>query len=185
MTTNDDIDDVSTPDTPEGSLVIRPRSASVIGVVWIYLGSSWVLIGAFGVLGYLWLNSALAQLSAHRGMVAEDVGFPLFFLLFPASFCALGAVGLWSALGVLRLRVTAVARLRWMNWVVVALIVWFGYNWVGMVTRPASYYGSYVTVEQVKMALLGVVTLGLTCVPFLMMAHKLKRLFSELAISQL
>lgn len=182
MTTNDNVDHTSTPD---GSIVIRPRSASVIGVVWIYLGSSWALIGAFGIFGYLWLNSWLTQLSTRQGVVPEDAGFPLFFLLFPASFCALGAVGLWSAIGVLRLRLTAVTRLRWMNWVAIALIGWFGYNWLGVVMRPASYYSSYISVEQVKMALVGVVTLGLTCVPFVIMAHKLKRLFSQLAISQL
>jgi len=182
MTTNDNIDHTFTPDGP---LVVRPRSASVIGVVWIYLGSSWVLIGAFGVFGYLWLNSTLTQLSTLHGGVPEDAGVPGFFLLFPASFCALGAVGLWSALGVLRLRLTAVTRLRWMNWVTIALLAWFGYHWLGMVTRPASYYSSYVSFEQVKMALFGIVTLGLTCVPFLIMARKLKGLFSELAISQL
>src|SRR6187399_535245 len=163
MATNDNVDLTSIPD---GSLVIRPRSASVIGVVWIYLGSSWALIGAFGVFGYLWLNSALTQLST----LPEDAGFPRFFLLFPASFCALGAVGLWSALGVLRLHLRAVTRLRWMNWVAIALLAWFGYNWLGVVTRPASYYSSYVSFQQVKMALFGVVTLGLTCLPFLIMA---------------
>jgi hypothetical protein len=35
------------------------------------------------------------------------------------------------------------------------------------------------------MALFGVVTLGLTCVPFLIMARKLKGLFAQLVISQL
>lgn len=182
MTTNDNVDYTFTLD---GSLVIRPRSASVIGVVWIYLGSSWAFIGAFGVLGYVWLNSALTRLSRPQGAVLEDAGFPLFFLLFPASFCALGAVGLWSAIGVLRLRLAAVTRLRWMNWVAIALLGWFGYSWLGVVTRPASYYSSYVSFEQVKMALFGIVTLGLTCVPFLIMARKLKSLFSQLAISQL
>ena len=182
MTTNNNIDYTSIPDD---SLVIRPRSASVIGVVWIYLGSSWALIGAFGVFGYLWLNSMATRLSALRDGGPEDPGFPLFFLLFPASFCALGAVGLWSGLGVLRLRLTAVTRLRWMNWVAIALLAWFGYNWLGVVTRPASEYSSYVSFEQVKMALFGVVALALTCVPFLIMARKLKGLFSQLAISQL
>lgn len=182
MATNDNFDLTSTTD---GSLVIRPSSASVIGVVWIYLGSSWALMGAFGILGYLWLNSALTQLSTLHGNVPEDAGVPRFFLLFPASFCALGAVGLWSALGVLRLQLTAVTRLRWMNWVAIALLAWFGYNWLGGVMRPASYYSSYVSFQQVKMALFGVVTLGLTCVPFLIMARKLKGLFSQLVISQL
>ena len=67
--------------------MIRPRIASVVSVVWLYLGSAWVLIGALGLYGYYSMQGALDALGAHKAEV------PTIYLWFPPINWGVGGAG--------------------------------------------------------------------------------------------
>lgn len=144
---------------------VRPRVASVVAVVWLYLGPPWVLVGGLGTYGYYRMQLAIIEM----GGVAPRVNVPLVFLWFPITALVLGLAGTFGAVSLLGCRAIGRSVMRFVNVGAALLMLAFTVNWMLAVTE--SRYGA--SWEQVQTALLGLLAGLLTSVPFLVMARKL------------
>ena len=143
---------------------IRPRAASVVSVIWLFLGASWVAMGLL-----------MAFMSAlFLPLVPEGAGGNFVYLwVWFVVVLALGATGLSGALGLLKLQASARARLEWVNWLAVVLLLAFTGFWLHGLLAESFYYSAGEL--QLHMALYGLLTTGLTLIPFVWMAKALRR----------
>ena len=102
---------------------LRPLAATIISSIWIVLGSVWTLlalaVGAGSVVG-------LVHLSPGRYRTMEILSHGWMFFAFLAVVLALGAIGLASGIGLLKLRAWALRCLVFSNWATAAFIGCFG-----------------------------------------------------------
>ena len=148
--------------------MIRPRIASVVSVVWLYLGSAWVLIGALGLYGYYSMQGALDALGAHKAEV------PTIYLWFPLLTLVFGAAGIVGARGLLKCKESGRKLLRGVSFGTVALLFAFTWSVALAVTNAGDrHYSPDVRWEQMKLAIAGIVVGGLTAIPFIIMGRKL------------
>jgi hypothetical protein len=111
--------------------VVRPRIASVIGVIWVFLGSAWVAGGLLGTLA--WIN-VVTQLPPGVAMGPSGWLFPAYTL----ALVCLGGFGAHSAGLLLRLDPSSVPRLRFLNYGVIALLAAVGFLAV-VPTKPPPF----------------------------------------------
>lgn len=150
---------------------IRPRVANVVSVVWLYLGSAWVVVGALGIYSYWSMSSAMSSMMARMGGAVP--GVPAVFLWFPLGTLALGVFGVLGAVGLLRRQESGRRLLRAINFATIGLLAAFMWHWVATVTHPGGFSGDYVSADQVGMAVEGIVCGLLIAVPFVIIARKL------------
>jgi len=146
---------------------VRPRIASVVAVIWLYLGPPWVLIGAFGLYGYWWIAGAVAELGGND----PRAEVPLVFLWFPACTLVLGLAGTKGAFALLGNRESGRFLMRLVNAGAALMILAFTANWMHGVTQASRFGGA--SWEQVQMALFGLLVGVLTALPFIIIARKL------------
>ena len=132
---------------------IRPRIATVVSVVWLYLGPPWLAIGLVG----LYAGLAMGLLDFALDM-SGALGW--FYLLTGVS----GGLGLAGALQLLQLRESGRKRLVAANWVAFANIVMFAFTAVATAVRAGAAF-----------FLLPGLLCSLLSVPFAVMARKLAR----------
>ncbi len=148
--------------------MIRPRIASVVGVVWLYLGPAWVLIGALGLYGYYSMMTAL------EAMGSREVEIPTLYVWFPLFTLLLGGSGIVGARALLACKESGRKLLRGVSFGTVALLAAFTWSFVQTATDTGDrYYSSSVGWDQMSLAIKGIVVGVLTAVPFIIMGRKL------------
>jgi len=140
---------------------IRPRAASVVAVVWLYLGASW-------------LGIAFVMLPAFV-MMSRFAGTFFFWPVgaFWLAIAAIAAFALRSALQLLQLRASGRRHLEWANWATFALLMLFTLHFCslfGSVPSPWGY-STYFDATRVVFPFLGGT---LTSLPFVLMARALR-----------
>lgn len=152
----------------------RPRAVTVTGVLWLFLGVSWAVIGTLGLGGSLWFSAELAEVARETGR--EAPGLPLVFFWYPAGALACGVVGLHYARLALRLEERGRVGLRRVNIAAACLFASFTVNWMYSVTRNYYAFGHIAappSATQVGMALQGLCVGLLLAAPFLYAVRKL------------
>ena len=150
--------------TKSSSPLIRPRPVSVIAVVWLYLGGSWVFTGVVMAALWTWL---LAFLPGRAGPWPPSA--MAFMYGWVSTIIALGAAGIWAALGLLELRGSARARLEKLNFITAGLLAVFGFYWAHDMLST-----QYLSDLHFELALGSVLMGCISSVPFLWMAKALR-----------
>lgn len=93
---------------------IRPRAVSVVAVVWLYLGVSW-------------LGIALVMLPAAVlfSRLVAAAGWGWVVIAFWSALALLGGLGARGALRLLQLRSSGRSLLEWVSWLSFVLLMWF------------------------------------------------------------
>lgn len=146
---------------------VRPRVANVVSVVWLYLGSAWIAVGALGLYSYASMSSAMQ----HMG--GDSAAVPAVFWWFPLGTLALGGLGLAGAVGLLKRRESARRLLRGVNFGTIGLLAAFTWHWAAAVTQLPGRFGWSVGADQAAMAIEGIVCGLVLAVPFLIMGRRL------------
>ncbi|MEO7036489.1 MAG: hypothetical protein ABI548_21270 [Polyangiaceae bacterium] len=143
---------------------IRPRPASVIAVVWLYLGGSWAFMGI--VMG--WLSTAMLGFLHVRPLaeVPSDITFLWCWFL---AITAVGAAGIRGALGLLKLKASGRALLEKVNWLSAGLFATFGFY-----SAHSLLSSQWTTDTELKLAIYSVFWTGISSVPFLWMGKALR-----------
>ena len=150
--------------TDAGGRPIRPRPASVIAVVWLYLGGSWAFTGI--VMG--WLSTSLLGLLHVRPLtsVPSDITFLWCWFL---AITAVGLAGIRGALGLLKLQASGRALLEKLNWFSAVLFVMFG-----LYVAHSLLSSQWTTNAELGLAMCSVLWAAVGSVPFLWMGKALR-----------
>jgi hypothetical protein len=141
---------------------VRPRAVTVIAVIWLYVGPSWLLLGGAMMLAML----IFATLSA--GFAWMDV-LPWYF----SAVAVLGASGTVAAYKLLCLRRSGRLWLELVSWASFCLIQAFAFR-VGLgLATTTTWLGARVVSDPGRLLL--ALSMGLLAgLPFLVMAGKLR-----------
>jgi|RhiMethySRZTD1v2_1073278.scaffolds.fasta_scaffold1062926_2 hypothetical protein len=147
---------------------IRPRAATVLSVIWLYLGPSSALGGIAGLAG----GAAVLSLLPDPGNVeAPFFGLPACFLGATVSG-VLGTAGAWKLLALTH---RGRALLELANWIAVGTIALFTLIFVlGVATTIEPFGHRVVRWEGMDLALRAIAIAAVHAVPFLVMARKLR-----------
>lgn len=141
---------------------IRPRAASVVAVVWLYLGVGWLAI-------------ALVMLPTFALMASLPPGTGIFWPIgvFWLTIATIAGFALRSALQLLQLRASGRQHLEWVNWATFALFMLFTLHFCSMFgSVPTPWgYGTNFDATRVVVPFLGGTLMSL---PFVFMARALR-----------
>ena len=139
---------------------IRPRAVSVVTVIWLYLGVSW-------------LGIALVMLPAFT-LFASWAWAPAWpFSAFLLAIAVVSGLAVRSALQLLQLRSCGRQRLEWTSWATFVLFMLFTLHFCSAFGNVPTYYGygTYFDATRVVWPFLGGT---LTSLPFVFMARALR-----------
>ncbi len=141
---------------------IRPRAVSVVAVIWLYLGVSWLALG-------LVMLVVGVQLAPSVGSDAIEMSIlPTFWMGVPV----VAGLGLYGAMGTLRLRSRGRQLLEWSNWLTFALFLLFTLDVSHAFGTATTYFGTpyFDPARAVMPFVIGMVY----TLPFAFMAKKLR-----------
>jgi hypothetical protein len=141
---------------------IRPRAATIVAVVWLYLGVAWLGLGIVMLLGG-------AEMLRMTGWVG---GFG-WLMAFFAAVAAVAGIALRGALDLLQLRSRGRSWLELANWLTFALFVLFTLQFCSVFGSIPSTFGTY-TYFQPERVVTPFVLGMLFSLPFAWMARALR-----------
>jgi hypothetical protein len=139
---------------------IRPRAVSIVAVIWLYLGVSW-------------LGIALVMLPAFTLFASWAWGTAWPFCAFLLTIAVVSGVAVRSALQVLQLRSCGRQRLEWTSWATFVLFMLFTLQFCSVIGEVPTYYG-YGTYFDATRAVWPFLGGTLTSLPFVFLARALR-----------